>query len=83
MILERLSLDQFENWLKEATDYEIKRKNYKQQRIFSYDKPNKYRSDITNFLYCLNNNKNLINNKKEVKNIILRVFEHHKLDWKS
>ena len=59
IILSRLTLEQFGKLLVEASDYEIKRRNYQQERIFSYDKPNKYRSDITNVIYCLLNNEHI------------------------
>ena len=83
MILKKITIKEFQIWLRQATDYEIKRKNYQEERIFSYDKPNKYRSDITNFIYCLGNNKNLIDNQSELRNVILNVFEFHGLDWKK
>ena len=34
--------------MRECSDYAIRRKNSMEDRIFSYDKPNKYRTDIDN-----------------------------------
>jgi len=70
IILSRMTVKEFELWLQEATDYDIKRKNYQEERIFSYDKPNKYRSDVTNFIYCLQHSQHLKNNKQELRNVI-------------
>ena len=44
--LRKLSKEQFKQLLLQNSDYEIKKKNNAEQRIFSYDKPNKFRSDI-------------------------------------
>ena len=62
-LLRRLSVGAFGELLSEASDYEIKYKNHIQERIFSYDKPNKYRSDVSNILYCLQHNPNLTEHK--------------------
>jgi hypothetical protein len=83
MVLTKLSLKEFELWLREATDYDIKRKNCKEERIFSYDKPNKYRSDITNFIHCLRINPELRANQDELKSIIEKTFEFHGLNWRE
>jgi hypothetical protein len=84
MILSKLSVDQFSKLLVEASDYEIKRRNYQQERIFSYDKPNKYRSDINNIIYCLLNNHQLISSKpNDISNAVERAMEVQKLDWRE
>jgi hypothetical protein len=64
LILSKININQFQQLLLEVSDFEIKRRNYQQERIFSYDKPNKYRSDITNVLYCLLHNENIKNRHK-------------------
>jgi hypothetical protein len=74
-ILERLSLKGFEELLLGASDYEVKLKNNEQDRIFSYDKPNKYRSDISNIIYCLLNNKLIHSSLTSLASIIEPLFK--------
>jgi hypothetical protein len=74
-VLSRLSLQGFEELLVRASDYETKRKNSEQDRIFSYDKPNKYRSDISNIAYCLLNNATLPQQSHQLPEIMRRLFD--------
>jgi len=84
IILSKLTVGQFSKLLVEVSDYEIKRRNYQQERIFSYDKPNKYRSDITNIIYCLINNQQIISSKPEDLSLaVQRALEVQKLDWRE
>jgi hypothetical protein len=48
------------------SDYEIKKKNCEHERIFSYDKPNKFRSDVSNMIQVLTENKAVIGGIKEI-----------------
>lgn len=73
-MLQRLSVKGFEELLLDASDYEIKIKNSEQDRIFSYDKPNKYRSDINNIVYCLLNNKTIFSSLPNIKVVIEELF---------
>lgn len=62
-----------------ASDYDTKMKNSEQDRIFSYDKPNKYRSDISNIIYCLLHNPRILTAKGELPEIIERLFVREKV----
>lgn len=58
----------------DASDYETKLKNNEQDRIFSYDKPNKYRSDITNIIYCLLNNPRILAARGTLPDVMERLL---------
>lgn len=73
-VLSILSMGVFEELLVEASDYETKMKNNEQDRIFSYDKPNKYRSDISNIVYCLLNNPLILAERRNLTEVMARVF---------
>lgn len=69
---EQLNLSEFlRGILQENSDYEIKLKNFKESRIFSYDKPNKYRTDINTLLtlVCLLNK----DGRKELKEVVSEI----------
>lgn len=73
-LLQRLSLQGFEALLTSASDFAVKLKNNEQDRIFSYDKPNKYRSDISNILHCLLHNPNIRAATPDLPGLMLRLF---------
>jgi hypothetical protein len=50
--------------LADNSDFKIKRKNHEEVRIFSYDKPNKFRSDTTTLFEVLFANKNLAKSRE-------------------
>jgi hypothetical protein len=54
-------------------------KNSEQDRIFSYDKPNKYRSDISNILYCLLHNPRILAARKDLPDVMERLFVREKV----
>lgn len=74
-VLSILSVDGFEELLWDASDYDTKLKNNEQDRIFSYDKPNKYRSDITNIIYCLLNNPHILAARETLPEVMERLFQ--------
>ena len=82
-MLQSLSLQGFEDLLVECSDYEIKMNNSEQDRIFSYDKPNKYRSDISNIIHCLLNNTNIFNARQKLPEIIERLFAKARVSLES
>lgn len=52
MLLDRVSASQVTTILRDG-DYEIKKRNDQEERIFSFDKSNKFRSDIMNLMKLL------------------------------
>lgn len=53
MILGGFDVSEIEKLILVNSDFKIKRKNHEEERIFSYDKPNKFRSDISSLFEVL------------------------------
>lgn len=53
MILGGFEVSEIEKLILVNSDFKIKRKNHEEERIFSYDKPNKFRSDISSLFEVL------------------------------
>ena len=65
-ILTRLSLKDISLLLSTNSDFKIKRKNHEEERIFSYDKPNKFRSDISTLFEVLLTNDRALSSPGEL-----------------
>jgi hypothetical protein len=63
-ILSQISVENLTEMLADNSDFKIKRKNHEEVRIFSYDKPNKFRSDTTSLFEVLLNNRNLAKSRE-------------------